>query len=118
MNFSFPPASPFLELIQRAEQSPDKIILRDHSENVTATAGQLLQAVSYFRQKVDESIVRNAINGDHDENKEKFIFLLVPPGFEYVVSMLTALSLGAGMSAQCKQILSIGVEFEAHTYYV
>jgi len=100
MKHSFPPASPFPELIQRAEQTPERIILRDHSASVTATAGQLLQAVSHFREKVDESIVRNAINGDHDENKEKFIFLLAPPGFEYVVSMLTILSLGAGMSAQ------------------
>jgi len=102
MKLSFPPASPFPELIKRAEQTPDKIILRDHSASVTATAGQLLQAVSHFREKVDESIVRNGIKGDHGENKEKFIFLLVPPGFEYVVSMLTVLSLGAGMSAQCK----------------
>ena len=99
---SFPPASPFLELIQRNERTPNKIILRDHSSGVEATAGQLLHSVSHFRDKLQAKLLHNGIYDGRNANDDKFIFLIAPPGWDYVVSMLTIFSLGAAMSAQCK----------------
>lgn len=102
MELFFPPVSPFLELIQRAEQKSQKIILRDHSTGKSATAGELLSAVAHFRKKVKGALQRNGLYDTSDDSRENFIFLLASPGWEYVVSMLTILSLGAGMSAQCE----------------
>ena len=103
MLLSFPPVSPFLELIQRAEKSPNHIILRDHSSGVIATAGQLLYSVSVLRDKLQEILLQRGMYDAGNANEDWFIFLIAPPGWEYVVSMLTVFSLGAAMSAQCKQ---------------
>ncbi|OBT59320.1 hypothetical protein VE04_00252 [Pseudogymnoascus sp. 24MN13] len=97
MQLLFPPVSPFLELIQHARQHPDRIALRDHSTGKTATAGQLLQRVSSLRDKLKDELLQN---GWETAGQDKFIFLIAPPGLEYVVSMLTIFSLGAAMSAQ------------------
>jgi acyl-coenzyme A synthetase/AMP-(fatty) acid ligase len=100
MQLLFPPISPFLELIQHERQSPDRIILRDHSTGKTATAGQLLQRVFSLRDKLKEELLQN---GSESASQDKFIFLIAPPGLDYVVSMLAIFSVGAAMSAQCKQ---------------
>jgi hypothetical protein len=105
MQHFFPPVSPFLELIQRHEQRPDEIILRDHSAGVTATAGQLLHSVSVLRGKLQATLLQNGMYDDgRNDGEGRFIFLTAPPGLGYVVSMLTIFSLGAGISAQCKQL--------------
>ncbi|KAH8646949.1 hypothetical protein BGZ60DRAFT_570534 [Tricladium varicosporioides] len=91
-----PQISPFLELTERAVRSPNKIILRDHSSGVTATAGQLLHSVSLLRAKLQSSILQYSGN----DSEDRFIFLLAPPGWEYVVSMLAIFSLGAAHSPQ------------------
>ena len=104
MQFSLPPISPFLELIELQKRRPDKIILRDHYSGVTATAGQLLFSVSQFREKLRTTLLQSGIYDGVEESDDKFIFLLAPPGWEYVVSMLTIFSLGAGLSAQCKKL--------------
>ncbi|PVH96546.1 acetyl-CoA synthetase-like protein [Periconia macrospinosa] len=100
-----PPVSPFLELIERADRNPKKIILRDHSSGVSATSGQLLHSISSFRAKVHKNLLRNPLYDATNMKDDKFIFLLAPPGFEYVVSMLTIFSLGAAISAQSIAIL-------------
>jgi acyl-coenzyme A synthetase/AMP-(fatty) acid ligase len=97
-----PPVSPFLELIERADRNPKKIILRDHSSGVSATSGQLLHSISSFRAKVHKNLLQNPLYDATNTKDDKFIFLLAPPGFEYVVSMLSIFSLGAAVSAQCK----------------
>jgi malonyl-CoA/methylmalonyl-CoA synthetase len=107
MQLSFPPVSPFIELIQLEEQNPDKVILRDHSSGVTATAGHLLRSVSFLRDKLQATLLQNGMYDARDANEDRFIFMIAPPGWEYVVSMLTIFSLGAGISAQCKQLLLV-----------
>lgn len=102
MNHLFPPVSPFSELVQQVERTPNTIILRDHSSGMTATAGQLLYRVSLLRAELREILVESGLYKDQNENKDRFIYLLAPPGLEYIVSMLTIFSLGVGMSAQCK----------------
>ena len=143
MHLVFPAVSPFLELVQHAQQIPDKIIVRDHYSGRTATAGQLLQHVAFLREKVQGILLQNgttsngtngtsngangtsngangtsngangAPNGD-TANETKFIYLVAPPGLEYVVSMLTIFSLGAVMSAQCKELTSLVLIKYAH----
>jgi hypothetical protein len=71
---------------------------------MTATAGQLLHSVSLLRAKLQATLVQDRMY-DARNNEGRFIFLVAPPGLEYVVSMLTIFSLGAGMSAQCKKPL-------------
>lgn len=105
MQLFFPPVSPFLELIQHEQQNPNKIILRDHASGKTATAGELLQRVSLLRDKLQGALLPNGMCNGENSSDDKFIFLVAPPGLEYVVSMLTIFSLGAAMSAQCKQLL-------------
>ncbi|KAG0645085.1 Acyl-synthetase family member [Hyphodiscus hymeniophilus] len=100
MQLSFPSVSPFLELVQQAERNSKNIILRDHSLGVAATAGQLLYNVSLLRNKLRTALLQNGMYDARNDNEDKFIFLLAPPGWEYVVSMLTIFSLGAAMSAQ------------------
>lgn len=118
MHLEFPSVSPFLELVQHERQIPNKIILRDHASDRTATAGQLLQSVSLIREKLQGILHQqngtngtngtNGMNGANgmsngeSTNHDKFIYLIAPPGLEYVVSMLTIFSLGEAMSAQCK----------------
>jgi hypothetical protein len=105
MHHVFPPISPFLELVQHAQQIPNKILVRDHYSGRTATAGQLLQSVALLRERLQVSQRQNGTcNGDH-ANQGKFYYLVAAPGLDYVVSMLTIFSLGAVMSAQCKQSL-------------
>lgn len=100
MEYSFPPISPFLELIEFNQRSPNKVILRDHSLGVTATAGQLLHSVATLREKLRETSLEKRISiSNSDEN---FIFMIAAPGLEYVVSMLTIFSIGASISPQCK----------------
>ena len=109
MQLSFPSVSPFLELIQREEQNPDKIILRDQSSGVTATAGQLLHSVSLLRDRLQATLLQNGMYDAGKASEDRFIFLIAPPGWEYVVSMLTIFSLGAAMSAQCEHLLPPGL---------
>jgi len=99
MQHYFPSVSPFLELIQRQERSPNKIILRDHSTGVTATAGQLLYSVSLLRNKLQTTLLQYGMYDARNGNEDRFIFILAPPGLEYVVSILTIFSVGAAMSA-------------------
>ncbi|PBP28706.1 hypothetical protein BUE80_DR000424 [Diplocarpon rosae] len=100
MQLSLPAISPFLELIQLEKRNPRKVILRDHSLGVTATAGQLLHSVLWLRQKLHAAILQNGMYEGRKVGEDRFIFLIASPGWEYVVSMLTIFSLGAGMSAQ------------------
>jgi malonyl-CoA/methylmalonyl-CoA synthetase len=102
MYLPFPLVSPFLELIQLEQRDPEKIILRDHSSGVTATAGQLLHSVLLLREKLQATLLQNGMYDSREANDDRFIFILAPPGWEYVVSMLTIFSLGAGISPQCK----------------
>ena len=102
MQHPFPSISPFLELIQWEERTPNKIILRDRSTGRTATAGQLLHSVALFRAKVQAILGKDSVDNVGNSKENRIILLLAPPGLEYVVSMLTIFSLGAGMSAQCK----------------
>lgn len=105
MHSVFPAISPFLELVKHAEQIPDKILVRDHYSDRTATAGQLLQSVAFLREKLQGTQRQNGTcNGDHTD-QGKFYYLIAAPGLEYVVSMLTIFSIGGVMSAQCKQSL-------------
>ena len=115
MEHFFPPLSPFVELIQREAQSPKKIILRDHSLGLTATAGQLLHSVSLLRDKLQATLLQNGMYDGRNEIEDRFIFLVAPPGLQYVVSMLTIFSLGAGMSAQCKPSLPLGQNHHAYS---
>jgi hypothetical protein len=103
MHISFPAVSPFVELIQLENRDPHKIILRDHSSGVTATAGQLLQSVSFLRNKLHATLLQNGMYNVRNSGNDNFIFIIAPPGWEYIVSILTIFSLGAGMSPQCKQ---------------
>lgn len=116
MQLFFPPISPFLELIQHERHNPNKIILRDHSSGKIATPGQLLQSVFLLRNKLLEALMANGMHNEEDNSQDKFIFLMAPPGLGYVVSMLTIFSLGAAMSAQCKQ-LSPGLGHYAYLKY-
>ena len=106
MTTGFPSVSPFPELIERAKRNPKKIVLRDHSAGINATGGQLLHSVSRFRGKLLERLGGHLTSSAENGNEEKFVFLIAPPGWEYVVSMLTIFALGAAMSAQCKRIPS------------
>jgi hypothetical protein len=100
MEHIFPPISPFLELIECNQRSPNRVILRDHSLGVTATAGQLLHSVALLRDKLRATGLEKRIsNSNSDDN---FIFMIASPGLEYVVSMLTIFSVGASISPQCK----------------
>lgn len=103
MHLVFPSISPFPELVQHAQQIPDKVLVRDHFSGRTATAGQLLQSVASLREKLEaiQKPQNGTSNGDHAQ-QGKFYYLIAAPGLEYVVSMLTIFSLGAVMSAQCK----------------
>ncbi|CZT00093.1 uncharacterized protein RAG0_08240 [Rhynchosporium agropyri] len=100
MQLSFPHLSPFPELIQRAQRDPSKIVLRDHSTGKTATAGKLLQSVSLIRADIQAALGGNDTECAQKYKNDRFIFLLAPPGLEYVAAMLAIISLGAGMSAQ------------------
>ena len=102
MQLSFPRMSPFPELIQFVQRDPSKIVLRDHSTSKTATAGELLQNVSNIRAGIQAALGSDGIDRAHRDNKDRFIFLLAPPGLEYVAAMLAIISLGAGISAHCK----------------
>ncbi len=108
MQLFFPAISPFVELIQLEKRNPHKIVLRDHSSGVTATAGQLLHSVSFLRDKLQATLLQNGIHNTRNPADDKFIFMIAPPGWEYVVSMLTIFSLGAGISPQCKLFLLTG----------
>lgn len=102
MLHSFPPISPFLELIEKVQRTPNAIILRDHSSGKTATARQLLFRVSLLRAELQAILKNNGVTTYKNDDKDHFIYLLAPPGLEYIVAMLTIFSLAAGMSAQCK----------------
>ncbi|KAL2067236.1 hypothetical protein VTL71DRAFT_1660 [Oculimacula yallundae] len=99
MQLSFPRLSPFLELIQLAQRDPSKIVLRDHCTSKTATAGQLLHSAAFLRSKIQAALGSDDNKGAKQCNKDRFIFLIAPPGLEYVAAMLAIISLGAGMSA-------------------
>ena len=115
MQLPFPAFSPFVELIQLEKRSPQKIILRDHSSGVTATAGQLLHSVSFLREKLQATLLQNGIDNARTSGDDKFIFMIATPGWEYVVSILTIFSLGAGISPQCKQFLQTGKEHNSYS---
>lgn len=105
MHLVFPPISPFLELVQHAQQIPDKILVRDHYSGRTATAGQLLQSVASLREKLPGARQQNGTSNGDKAHQDEFYYLIAAPGLEYLVSMLTIFSLGGVMSAQCKQSL-------------
>lgn len=104
MPLSFPRTSPFPELMGLAVRKPGKIVLWDHSSGVRATAGQLLHSVSLLRAKVQAAILHHGMYEGRKEGDDQFVFLIAPPGWEYVVAMLAIFALGSGMSAQCKQL--------------
>ena len=80
-------------MTQRAKRSPNKIILRDHSSGVAATAGQLLHSVALLRDRLQAKLLENGMYNGRKAD-DKFIFLLAPAGWQYVVSMLAIFSLG------------------------
>jgi len=93
---SFPPISPFRELLQHHEQDPTRVVLKDHNLKINATTGQILHSVAVLRDKLQQELeLHEPSDGKHGD---QFIFTLVPIGWEYIVSMLAIISLDAAIA--------------------
>jgi len=103
----FPSVSPFPELVQHHERDPSRTILIDHNLKIEATAGQILHSVALFKEKVQELLKNNDVCELQQEHNDRYIFMLVPIGWEYIVSMLTILSLDAAIAPLSKASRSL-----------
>lgn len=96
----FPAVSPFLELAKRVKQEPEGTILRDHLTRRSITARDLLYYVARLRRTIWSELLKTD-DGSQVDLRGRFIFIVAPPGVEYIVSMLAILSCGAAISPQC-----------------
>src|SRR5690348_14857813 len=96
-NLAFPNEPYFRDLahLTRRLSSTHRIIV-DHRVGTSATLAQLFSAILACRAMLAQKMGVSALDCIR-QGKECFVATLLPPGYDFIVAPLAALSLGAGL---------------------
>jgi hypothetical protein len=97
--------SPIRELVEGAKLRPKHIVIRYHGAGIGGTSAQLLDKVFSLRNDLRNSLPEYTLSKIRD-GEDVFICVLVPPGCEFVVSLLVIFALGAAICTMCESHLS------------
>ncbi|RYC79813.1 hypothetical protein BFJ63_vAg17301 [Fusarium oxysporum f. sp. narcissi] len=108
------PQDPYLVEFIRLSRNlqPDHIIVVDHETGVRATITNLINAICECRVRLGNKLGIETL-ATIREGKEVFIATILPPGYDFVVAFLAALSLGAGLVPLSTKLLP-----EEVAYYI
>ena len=107
------PADPlFTRLLTNAHKPQQRVVIRDVNTGVEKTAADLLSDVLNLRKILKASLSQDAID-DLNHGREVFISILAPGGYEFAVSILAVLALGAAASP-----FSPSMPVKEATYYI
>ncbi len=102
---TIPPFPPFPSLLCRATKNASHIILRDHispTDQLHITSAQLLHSVLAFRNKIRRYLSPETLQHLRTGSQDVFICILVPGGWEFVISALAVMAIGAAPVPLCK----------------
>jgi malonyl-CoA/methylmalonyl-CoA synthetase len=86
----------FHRLLRYAQRNPSPIAIRDLNAGLEKSYHQLLSDVLSFR-KVLEATLSPEVRHDLVADKEVYIGLLAPGGYEYTVGFIAILAIGAAV---------------------
>lgn len=86
----------FHRLLRYAQRKPSPIVVRDLVADVEKTYHHLVSDVLAFRKVLERSISHEA-RRDLNADKEVYIGLLAPGGYEYTVGFIAILAIGAAV---------------------
>ena len=86
----------FHKLLRYAQRSPSPVAIRDLNAGVEKTYHHLLSDVLSFRKVLKQALSHEA-RQDLAADKEVYIGLLAPGGYEYTVGFIAILAIGAAV---------------------
>jgi malonyl-CoA/methylmalonyl-CoA synthetase len=86
----------FHRLLRYAQRKPSPIVVRDLVADAEKTYHHLVSDVLAFRKVLERSISHEA-RRDLNADKEVYIGLLAPGGYEYTVGFIAILAIGAAV---------------------
>lgn len=92
----FPCSPAFNRLVRFAHCSPPRLCIRDDNTGIEATHVQLLTDVLAFRQRIWENLSQD-VQRALEQRQEIYIAIIAAGGYEFAVSILAALALGAAV---------------------
>jgi malonyl-CoA/methylmalonyl-CoA synthetase len=86
----------FHKLLRYAQRKPPRIAVRDVNAGMEKTFHDLLSDVLALRIEIEKSLSTETLR-DLAEDKEVYIGLLAPGGYEYTVGFVAIIALGAAV---------------------
>lgn len=86
----------FHKLLRYAQRKPSRIAVRDVIAGVEKTFHDLLSDALALRSEIEKSLSRETLR-ELAEDKEVYIGLLAPGGYEYTVGFVAIIALGAAV---------------------
>lgn len=86
----------FHKLLRYAQRKPSRIAVRDVIAGVEKTFHDLLSDVLALRIEIEKSLSTETLR-ELTEDKEVYIGLLAPGGYEYTVGFVAIIALGAAV---------------------
>lgn len=86
----------FHKLLRYAQRKPARIAIRDVIAGVEKTFHDLLSDALALRSEIEKSLSRETLRELADD-KEVYIGLLAPGGYEYTVGFVAIIALGAAV---------------------
>lgn len=86
----------FHRLLRYAQRKPSRIAIRDVIAGVEKTFHDLLSDALALRSEIEKSLSRETLR-ELAEDKEVYIGLLAPGGYEYTVGFVAIIALGAAV---------------------
>jgi acyl-CoA synthetase (AMP-forming)/AMP-acid ligase II len=86
----------FHKLLRYAQRKPSRIAVRDVIAGVEKTFHDLLSDVLALRGEIEKNLSRETLH-ELAEDKEVYIGLLAPGGYEYTVGFVAIIALGAAV---------------------
>jgi malonyl-CoA/methylmalonyl-CoA synthetase len=92
-----PDRLPFPQLLEQAKENPHPVLVRDPATGIDGTSAQLLESVIQVRDELRIRLDSDTLSRLDSGSDDVFIFLLFPPGWNYIVSVLAVFALGGAV---------------------
>lgn len=86
----------FHKLLRYSQRKPPRIAIRDGNAGLEKTFRDVLSDALALRSKLEQTLTRETLR-DLAEDKEVYIGLLAPGGYEYTVGFVAIVALGAAV---------------------
>lgn len=103
----------FHKLLRYAQRRPPRLSIRDVNAGLEKTFHQVLSDALALRNELAKTLNPQALR-DLQDDKEVYIGLLAPGGYEYTVGFVAILALGAAVVPMGKSLITLSSRHKAN----